>query len=945
MLECVPNKGHGRILPNPYPIPLPCANYTVSNDLAVDETLRPLTYLPTYLMEIDTMELSKSSTLDFTISKRQTVLCASSSADLTACFLRPRPSDSALRLGSSWGADTQWAGTGTFSRIHLRSGFTFAIASQSIGHAQVSSEPVTGVQGDKRRIPCHLWLCVAIGKNKLRLEFGHSIPNIACKEKFTTSHDRCTLHSSWAVPLDTVCHTCWGRWFSNGLARRTTLNFTLLIKGNMNYLQSTAIQESLNVASIFGIEVDIFHKIVCDDVINDFGQTKVRPLPFPKRKAHICDCKYSRVSSCAQYCEQFERGHDWQLTSITCRRRALRRRRMFAKRKAHICDCKYSRVSSCAQYCEQFERGHDWQLTSITCRRRALRRRRMFAKRKAHICDCKYSRVSSCAQYCEQFERGYDWQLTSITCRRRALRRRRMFAKRKAHICDCKYSRVSSCAQYCEQSERCYDWQLTSITCRRRALRRRRMFAKRKAHICDCKYSRVSSCAQYCEQFERGYDWQLTSITCRRRALRRRRMFAKRKAHICDCKYSRVSSCAQYCEQFERGYDWQLTSITCRRRALRRRRMFAKRKAHICDCKYSRVSSCAQYCEQFERGYDWQLTSITCRRRALRRRRMFAKHSCAPHMVIVFGRERGAAVAERLACSPPTKANRVQSPAGSLPDFRMWKSCQTTQLVSGFSRGSSVSRVLSSECCSILTSMTLIGSQDLAVTSCPNLITHSIKTMETKRSFQPCRQFSEKYRTGKIIMHFLNDTMQPGVQLHLLHTPASAEMIFSLCTPDSKTTLACCKMAYLSWKKSECRCRRQRQKSPRRRCLGERRCWRVCGRRDYRLSAQQNVLLPGGEARYRKVPFPSSTPSHLPRQLTPLPAYQVKPPPPLQLTETRNGRSAARSHEWPDDVTPPFTRITRLKRGECAAAPEKTRRPTASSATIPTCENKGNDPP
>ncbi|KAJ8881592.1 hypothetical protein PR048_018077 [Dryococelus australis] len=31
---------------------------------------------------------------------------------------------------------------------------------------------------------------------------------------------------------------------------------------------------------------------------------------------------------------------------------------------------------------------------------------------------------------------------------------------------------------------------------------------------------------------------------------------------------------------------------------------------------------------------------------------------------------RGAAVAERLACSPPAKANRVQSPAGSLPDFR-----------------------------------------------------------------------------------------------------------------------------------------------------------------------------------------------------------------------------------------------------------------------------------
>ncbi|KAJ8879655.1 hypothetical protein PR048_020263 [Dryococelus australis] len=33
------------------------------------------------------------------------------------------------------------------------------------------------------------------------------------------------------------------------------------------------------------------------------------------------------------------------------------------------------------------------------------------------------------------------------------------------------------------------------------------------------------------------------------------------------------------------------------------------------------------------------------------------------------------AVAERLACSPPTKTNLVQSPARSLPEFRMWVSC------------------------------------------------------------------------------------------------------------------------------------------------------------------------------------------------------------------------------------------------------------------------------
>ncbi|KAJ8869046.1 hypothetical protein PR048_030597 [Dryococelus australis] len=51
----------------------------------------------------------------------------------------------------------------------------------------------------------------------------------------------------------------------------------------------------------------------------------------------------------------------------------------------------------------------------------------------------------------------------------------------------------------------------------------------------------------------------------------------------------------------------------------------------------------------------------------------------------------GAAVAERLDCSLPTEVNRIQYPAGSLPDFRKWKSCRTMLLVSGFSQGSPVS--------------------------------------------------------------------------------------------------------------------------------------------------------------------------------------------------------------------------------------------------------------
>ncbi|KAJ8874068.1 hypothetical protein PR048_024909 [Dryococelus australis] len=84
-----------------------------------------------------------------------------------------------------------------------------------------------------------------------------------------------------------------------------------------------------------------------------------------------------------------------------------------------------------------------------------------------------------------------------------------------------------------------------------------------------------------------------------------------------------------------------------------------------------------------------------------------------------------AAVAERLARSPPTKVNRAQSPAGS-PDFRKWDSCRTMPLVGGFSQGSPTFPALSFRRRSIFTSITLIDSEDLAVKSRPNLFTHSV---------------------------------------------------------------------------------------------------------------------------------------------------------------------------------------------------------------------------
>ncbi|KAJ8898205.1 hypothetical protein PR048_003565 [Dryococelus australis] len=68
-------------------------------------------------------------------------------------------------------------------------------------------------------------------------------------------------------------------------------------------------------------------------------------------------------------------------------------------------------------------------------------------------------------------------------------------------------------------------------------------------------------------------------------------------------------------------------------------------------------------------------------------------------------------MAERLACSPPTTTNRVQSLVGSLPGFsRTEIACWTMPLVGGFSQGSPVSPVLSFRHYLILTSITLIGS-------------------------------------------------------------------------------------------------------------------------------------------------------------------------------------------------------------------------------------------
>ncbi|KAJ8872347.1 hypothetical protein PR048_025951 [Dryococelus australis] len=83
----------------------------------------------------------------------------------------------------------------------------------------------------------------------------------------------------------------------------------------------------------------------------------------------------------------------------------------------------------------------------------------------------------------------------------------------------------------------------------------------------------------------------------------------------------------------------------------------------------------------------------------------------------------GATVTERLACSPPTKANRVQSPAG--PQYFLKWDLTGDAAGRRFSQGSPVFPAPSFRCGPIFTSITLIGSEELALKNRPNIFTHA----------------------------------------------------------------------------------------------------------------------------------------------------------------------------------------------------------------------------
>ncbi|KAJ8887995.1 hypothetical protein PR048_007480 [Dryococelus australis] len=104
----------------------------------------------------------------------------------------------------------------------------------------------------------------------------------------------------------------------------------------------------------------------------------------------------------------------------------------------------------------------------------------------------------------------------------------------------------------------------------------------------------------------------------------------------------------------------------------------------------------------------------------LRKNMLRSNYLCSTKTGKVTLLKMGAAVAERIHCSPPTKANRARSPAGATPGLSHVES------VSDDAAGDlPFPPPLHSKATPYSPRFTLIGSQGPSVKSCPHLFTHS----------------------------------------------------------------------------------------------------------------------------------------------------------------------------------------------------------------------------
>ncbi|KAJ8879968.1 hypothetical protein PR048_020589 [Dryococelus australis] len=132
-------------------------------------------------------------------------------------------------------------------------------------------------------------------------------------------------------------------------------------------------------------------------------------------------------------------------------------------------------------------------------------------------------------------------------------------------------------------------------------------------------------------------------------------------------------------------------------------------------------------------------------------------------------------------------------PGRVTPDLRMGASCQTIPLIDWPSRGSPVYLALSFRSCSVLTSITLIGSLDLDVKRRPNLFTHietseSIQASVTEAVADNCfdgdNHRNNEYQTGRVFSRALSKENREELSSTSLHwldfgRTASSSVFFS----------------------------------------------------------------------------------------------------------------------------------------------------------------------
>ncbi|KAJ8895131.1 hypothetical protein PR048_000456 [Dryococelus australis] len=121
-----------------------------------------------------------------------------------------------------------------------------------------------------------------------------------------------------------------------------------------------------------------------------------------------------------------------------------------------------------------------------------------------------------------------------------------------------------------------------------------------------------------------------------------------------------------------------------------------------------------------------------------------------------------------LSVTIPTCKNPAATPA----ENRAWFAYGEGEIVPddtaarGFSRSSAISHAISFRHCSMLISITLIGSQDLTVKSRPNLFIHSLKQI----IYRCMLLQGEKYMSDKVLLTVVTNAQHASLQMHAIYT-------------------------------------------------------------------------------------------------------------------------------------------------------------------------------